>query len=71
MKSFFELNESVKSSQKEAIIEIVSSLRDVFKEFSLHAREKAWKKLTSENGLKKIETLLKNPNHSLSIFRSL
>lgn len=82
MKTFKEycevLNESKESKKKkdntnkiDCIMDLVESIRDVFKDYSLNTRKEAWKKLNSAKAKNLFEQLLITPSKSLSPFKSL
>jgi hypothetical protein len=56
---------------REAIGSMVKALEVVFKKFSRQTRTKAWKKLTSEAGLKEMEKILQDPNRPVNNFQKL
>ena len=51
---------------RDAIFDMASGLKGVFKDYSLSARRRAWKKLTGSKGKAEIEKLLTNPNRPLN-----
>lgn len=61
-----------KSSQMvHAVTDLAEALAKAFKKYTLNTREKAWNRLTSEDGEKAVKDLLKNPSRPLSQFRKL
>jgi hypothetical protein len=75
MKTFKEycLNESKKDNTNKinCFMDLVEGIRDVFKDYTLSTRKKAWKKLNSAKAKVLFEQLLVNPNKSLNSFKSL
>ena len=59
------------TNTRDAMIAIVKALEAVFKKFSRQTRTKAWKKLTSEAGLKEMEKLLQDPNRPVNNLQKL
>ena len=56
---------------REAVADIAKSLESVFKKYTRNTREKAWKRITSKDGEKEIDKILKDPSRSLNVFKSL
>lgn len=61
----------VDSSLQKAIMDIAGNLEKSFKKFTRTTREKAWKRLTSEDGEKEVKKIIQDPNRQLSIFAKL
>lgn len=61
-----------KNNIRSAIIDMANALRGVFKDYSLDARRKAYKKLTdTAAGKREMNNLLRTPSRSLNNIRSL
>lgn len=60
-----------KSSQKEAIQDMMEKLAGVFKKYTRESRRKAWDKLTSAKGKKEVGKILTNPYRPANQFRKL
>jgi len=60
-----------KSSQKEAIQDMMEKLAGVFKKYTRESRRKAWDKLTNAKGKKEVNKILTNPYRPLNQFRKL
>lgn len=75
MRSFKEycLNENKKDNTNKinCFMDLVENTRDVFKDYTLGTRKKAWKKFNSAKAKVLFEQLLVNPNKSLNSFKSL
>jgi hypothetical protein len=75
MKTFKEycLEEAKKDNTNKVncLMDLVESIRDVFKDYTLSTRKKAWKKLNSSKAKNLFEQLLVNPNRNINSFKSL
>lgn len=60
-----------KTQLQNATTDMASALKDVFKKYTRQTREKAWSKLTSQDGRREMDKLLQDPNRPLSQFRKL
>jgi hypothetical protein len=60
-----------KSNLKNAICDMATALRDVFKEYPRSIRKQAWKKLISTQGQHEIEKVLNQTSRPISRFRML
>jgi hypothetical protein len=60
-----------KSSLKDAIMDIARSLETAFKKYTRQTRTKAWGKITSREGEKDMERILKDPSLTVSPFGKL
>lgn len=60
-----------KSSQKEAIVDMMEKLASVFKKYTRESRRKAWDKLTSPKGKREVNKILTDPYRPLNQFRQL
>ena len=60
-----------KSSQKEAIADMMEKLAGVFKKYTRESRRKAWDKLTSSKGKREVSKILTDPYRPLNQFRKL
>lgn len=59
------------TNTRNAIVDMAKALESVFKKYSRQTRTKAWKKLTSEVGLKEMDKLLQDPNRPVNNFQKL
>jgi len=60
-----------KSNLKDAIMDIARSLETVFKKYTRQTRTKAWDKITSRDGEKDMERILRDPSLTVSPFGKL
>ena len=59
------------NNPRQAIVDMASALREVFKKYTRAVRRKAWKKLISNQGQKEIEKVLNQTSRPVSRFRTL
>lgn len=59
------------TSKIQARLDLVDSMKKVFKKYSRANSKSAWKAISSPNGSKEIEKLINNTNRSLSVFKTL
>jgi len=64
-------NSEYDTNVRDAIAAMAKALESVFKKYSRPTRTKAWKKLTSEAGLKEMEKLLQDPNRPVNNLQKL
>jgi hypothetical protein len=64
-------NKKVDSGIKSAIVDIADNLSKVFKKYTRHTREKAWKVLLDTEAEKEMKKLLQDPSRSLNMFSKL
>jgi hypothetical protein len=62
---------SQKSSQKEAIVDMIEKLADVFKQYTRESRKRAWEKLISTKGKEEVKKILVDPYRPKNQFRQL
>lgn len=63
--------ENSRNNPTKAVVDIARSLSNVFKKYTISRRRKAWDDITSREGKKEIEKLLRNPNRPLNTFQKL
>jgi len=56
---------------KDAIVDIAKGLESVFKKYTKNTREKAWKEITSKDGEKEINKILRDPTRPINTFQKL
>ncbi len=54
-----------------AVVDLADAIRKVFARYSRATRDRAWRKITSQRGMREINNLLRTPGRSLNRFRSL
>lgn len=57
--------------KRNARMEMIASLRDIFKKYTRGARAAAWRSLSSFTGRQEVEKILNNTGRPLSRFRNL
>jgi len=57
--------------KRNARMEMITALRDVFKRYTRGSRAAAWKSLSSSSGKQEVAKVLNNTNRPLSRFRNL
>lgn len=62
---------SNKTNLKNAIVDIVKNLENIFKKYSRQTRSKAWDKITSKQGEKEISKILNDPSRPINTFQKL
>lgn len=60
-----------KSSQKEALVDMMKSLAHVFKNYTRESRTKAWDKLIGSKGKSEVKKILVDPYRPQNQFRKL
>lgn len=59
------------AASKKIITDLAKGIRDVFKKYSRHNRERGWNTIKSGEGEKQIKKLIVDPNIALSGFERL
>lgn len=60
-----------KSNVKDAIVDLVKAVKPVFKKYTRHTREEAWKDLTNKKGEQEMKKILVNPDRPINTFQKL
>lgn len=60
------LKEGNSSNKNKAIIDLVDSIKGVFKDYDMATRKKIWQQITSAEGKDLVDKIVKNPKTYLS-----
>jgi len=59
------------SDNRQAVVDMASALRNVYKKYNRETRRKAWRALTSKKGRDLMDKLLNQTSRPVSHFRTL